>query len=81
MLALPLPEVGALLQSLFRARGALKVGYGLAGDLAAVAQRLGGGGGACVAVVSPALDVGSVQRALYRRRVAGVLQVDSHPKP
>ena len=75
MIALPLEKVRIMLQTLFRAGTILKVGYGLGGDLAAIARRLGSDGGACVAIVSPAIDVGVVHRLLYRRRVPGIMKV------
>ena len=51
----------------------MQVGYGLVGDLAALAARLGRQDP--VAAAAPALDVGAVHRALYLRRVPGVRKV------
>ena len=51
----------------------LQVGYGLVGDLAALAVRLGRH--EYVATAAPALDVGTVHRALYQRRVPGIHKV------
>ena len=56
---------------------ALQVGYGLIGDLAALAVRLGRH--ECVATAAPAIDVGSVHRTLYQRRVAGINKVGFAP--
>ena len=51
----------------------MQVGYGLVGDLAALAVRLGRQDP--IAAAAPALDVGAVQRALYQRRVPGIKKV------
>ncbi len=53
----------------------MQVGYGLVGDLAALAARLGRQDP--VAAAAPALDVGAVHRALYLRRVPGVRKVSA----
>ena len=51
----------------------MQVGYGLVGDLAALAARLGRQ--ELVGAAAPALDIGAVHRALYLRRVPGVRKV------
>ena len=53
-----------------------QVGYGLVGDLAALAVRLGRQ--ECVGVAAPAVDVGAVHRALFQRRMPGVRKVGCH---
>ena len=49
------------------------MGYGLIGDLAALAVHLGRH--EHVATAAPALDVGATHRALYQRRVPGINKV------
>lgn len=46
-------------------------------DLRAVAAALGGEGGSCVAVVEPALDIGTLHRHLRRRQAPGVGRVST----
>jgi hypothetical protein len=46
-----------MLQQLFRAKRTLKVGFGLEGDLGAIAAALGHEGGGCVARVASYIDV------------------------
>lgn len=53
----------------------LKVGYCMVMDLRAVAAALGGEGGGVVAVVEPALDVGTLHRFLLKHRVPGARKV------
>ncbi|GAB4821276.1 hypothetical protein N2152v2_008322 [Parachlorella kessleri] len=72
MITLPRPAAKRFLQALFRNRQTLKVGYSLVMDLRAIASALGGEGGSCVAVVEPALDVGTVHRFLVKHRAPGV---------
>lgn len=63
-LALPPAALKSTLQPLLRRQSALKLGFALKADLRALAGALGGEGGGVVAVVAPALDVGSLHRAL-----------------
>jgi hypothetical protein len=46
-------------------------------DLRAVAASLGGEGGSCVAVVDPALDIGTLHRFLVKHRAPGVRRVST----
>ncbi|KAK9807091.1 hypothetical protein WJX73_003555 [Symbiochloris irregularis] len=73
MLALSLEESKPLLQDLLRNKSTLKVGYGLKGDLRAVSTAMGEAHGPnCIAVVQPALEIGSLQRLLLAKRVPGI---------
>ena len=60
-----------------RSAQVVQVGYGLVGDLAALAVQLGRQ--EPVAAAAPALDIGAVHRALYQRRVPGIRKVGAGP--
>jgi hypothetical protein len=53
-----------LLQALFRDSDLVKVGFGLEGDLKAIAAALGNEGGGCIAAVRSHVDVAGLHRHL-----------------
>ena len=53
----------------------LQVGYGLKGDLAAIATALGEEGPGCIAVVEPQLEMGALHRLLLAKHVPGIRKV------
>lgn len=58
-----------------KARRHLQVGYGLKGDLSAIATALGQEGSNCIAVVQPQLEIGALHRLLALRHVPGIHKV------
>ena len=52
--------------------GSPQVGFSLVMDLWALAAALGGEGGSCVAVVTPAVEAGVLHRTLLSRRAPGI---------
>lgn len=68
MLALTTPaECSATrqtLQALLRSQSTVKVGYGIEGDLRAIANALGTEGGGCIARAGPIVDMGVLHKHL-----------------
>jgi hypothetical protein len=63
LIELDMKLVRKLLQYIFRSPGVIKVGFGLEGDLLALASALGSEGGGCISLLRSALDI----RLLYKK--------------